>query len=237
MASDFKLNQITAYLLKTKKADNRKDLHRIYDLSFKAWHETWESTYQRDFNSEKELNSDNFTRQDEVLSLFYDDKCFAVCIFTHLDMNDEIARKDSYFNSWPPEAIKALCCRGPNIITCTQYTICKNFRAGGPKTALGRLPWRMFMTGLIAKYFLVSGKDAMSAITRVNKGIDKVSYRNGGTSLVSGLLYEVGTEKTLVDLVAFYQEEVTLANHLNPYAVLFEELWEKRNGRLIKIAA
>ncbi|MBC7540861.1 MAG: hypothetical protein H7281_18715 [Bacteriovorax sp.] len=236
MNKNWDLNQVTAFVLKAKKSENSREFHRVYDLSFKAWHETWQKTYQMDFNSPKSLNSDTFTRQDDVLSLFYKGECFAVCIFTHLNMTDEYAHHDSYFNCWPEDAIKALCARGPNIITCTQYTVCENFRGEGP-TSLGKNPWRTLITAMIGKYFLKSGKDAMSAITRVNKGIDKVSYKNGGIQLVEGLEFEAGSDKTLVDLVVFFPDEVLEIYDTNPYSEYFEELWENRNGRALIIAA
>lgn len=225
------LSQIKAYVLQSKKHHNSSVFHRIYDLSFKAWHETWEKTYQEDFHSTKKLNSDTYSRQDDSLSLFYNDVCFAVCIFSHHNMTDELSQLDSYFNYWPQEAIKTLCSNGLDIIACTQYTICENFRDGSPANS-GKIPWRMLMTGMIAKYFLDSQKDAMAAIARVNKGIDKFSYQNGGIQLVKGLEYEAGADKTLVDLIAFFPDEVHKLYSQHPYAKYFDELWENRNGKL-----
>ena len=235
MHVELNIQHISTYLLKGKKADNPKEFHRIYDLAFKAWHETWEKTYQEDFHSTKRLNSDTFTRQDDVLALFFQGRCFAVCIFTHLNMHDEQAQLDSYFNCWPPSAIETLCSKGPNIIACTQYTVIEDFRVDR-EAPLGQNRWRILINGMIARYFLSTGKDAMSAITRVTKGINRLSYRSGGISLASGLLYEAGADKAEVDLVAFHQDTAVEFFAKNPYAHLFEELWQMRNGAPIKVA-
>lgn len=228
MSEALDLSQVTAYVLKAKKNHNSSNLHKIYDLSFKAWHETWEKTYQQDFHSTKKLNSDNFTRQDSVLSLFYNGECFAVCIFSHHNMNDDFSLYDSYFNFWPEDAIKALCSQGLNVIACTQYTVCENFREKND-SRLEKIPWRILITGMIAKYFLDSGKDAMAAMARVNKGINKLSYQNGGIQLAKGLEYEAGEDKTLVDLIAFFQDEVSINYGKHPFVKCFNELWENRN--------
>jgi hypothetical protein len=230
------IRYVSTYLLKGKKRDNPKTLYRIYELAFKTWHDTWEKTYQNDFHSEKRLNSDTFTRQDDVLALFYQGQCFAVCIFTHLNMEEEHAHLDSYFNCWPSSAIEQLCAKGPNIVACTQYTVHEDFRVDR-QSPLGKNRWRILINGMIARYFLSSGKDAMSAITRVAKGIDKVSYRNGGVQLAAGLFYEAGADKAKVDLVAFYKEEGYETYVKNPYAHYFDELWEMRNGAPIRLAA
>lgn len=233
---DFDLHQISAYVLKGKKQHNRPEFNRIYDLTFQAWHRTWENTYQQDFHSEKRLNSDTFTRQDEILSLFYRGQCFALCIFSHINMEEEFTLLDSYFNCWPEESIKKLASRGPNVITCTQYTVIEEFRREGPEE-LGKNPFRMLITGMIAKYFLESGMDAMSAITRVTKGIDKLSYKQGGVQLATGLFYEAGSDKAQVDLVAFFPEYVIPIFSKNPYVHIFDDIWARRNGRVIKVAA
>ncbi len=224
----FDSRDVAAYVLKGKKLNNPGAYHRIYDLTFKAWHETWEKTYQEDFRSGKRLNSDTFTRQDEILSLFYRGECFALCIFSHINLDEEQTQLDSYFNCWSEEAIQKLATKGPNVITCTQYTISKDFR---------RPQWKVLITGMIGKYFLSSGRDAMSAITRVAKGIDKLSYAQGGVQLATGLHYEAGAEKAEVDLVAFFPENVYPIFSKNPHAEIFEEIWNRRNGNPICIAA
>jgi hypothetical protein len=228
--SDFDFDQISLYVLKGKKALNAKEFHAVYDISFKTWHAIWEKTYQEDFKSQKKLNADHFTRQDEFLTLFFKGQCFAVCIFSHIDLNDKLSSLDSYFNCWPKEAIEALGSNGPQIVTCTQYTLGEDFRNKNE-------PWSSVFTAVIAKYFLDSGKNAMSAITRNAKGIDKLSYKNGGRKLASDINYEAGDELAQVDLVAFFPDAVSTIYEACPFYHKLESLWSVKNGRALKRVA
>lgn len=236
MNNDISLNQLNAYIIKGKKDLNPRELHHTYDLSFKAWHETWEKTYQLDFHSTKKLPSDEFTRQDEILALFYAGECFALSFFSNVNMKDDTACLDSYFSPWPRNAIEGLCAHGTNVVICSQFTVCENFRGEGP-TLLGKTPWKMLLAGMVVKYFLNSGRDAMTGTMRVNKGMEKVSYKIGAVPIIQHLEYDAGEEKTLVDLVAFFQDNVLETYRQNPYASILDSLWENRNGRKLRIAA
>lgn len=233
---DLNIKDVSTYLLKGKKKDNPPQLYHIYDLAFKAWHHAWEKTYQEDFHSAKRLNSDTFTRQDDVLALFYRGHCFAVCIFSQLNMKDEQAYLDSYFNCWPASAIENLCSKGTNIVTCTQYTVCEEFRVDR-ESPLGQNRWRIIVNGMIARYFISSGMDAMAATTRVAKGMHRLSYKSTGVELASGILYEAGANHALVDLVAFYKNNAYEFYIQHPFAKYFDELWEMRNSSPIRMAA
>lgn len=230
------INQLSAYVIKGKKEHNDRELYNIYDLSFHAWHETWEKTYQQDFHSDKKLASDEFTRQDDILCLFYAGECFALSFFSHVNMIDEQAYLDSYFECWPKSAIESLCAQGSNIIICSQFTVCENFRGVGP-TLLGKTPWKMLLAGMVVKYFLNSGKDAMTGTMRVNKGMEKVSYKIGAVPIIEKLEYDTGSEITLVDLVVFFQDNVLETFRENPYSEILDILWDNRNPYRLRIAA
>lgn len=236
MSKDININQLSAYVIKGKKNLNASEFHTIYDLCFKAWHETWEKTYQQDFNSKDKLSSDEFTRQDDILALFYEGQCFALSFFSHVDMQDSSALLDSYFACWPESAIKGLSAKGSEVVICSQFTVCEKFRGEGP-TLLGKTPWKMLLAGMVVKYFLDCKKPAMTGTMRVNKGMEKVSYKIGAVPIIEHLEYQAGEEKTLVDLVAFFQENVWKTYQDNPYAHILDTLWETKNARRLRIAA
>ncbi|MFA6237599.1 MAG: hypothetical protein WC635_09760 [Bacteriovorax sp.] len=227
---------ITAYVINGKKELNSRGFHRIYDLSFEAWHKTWEKTYSLDFHSSDKLASDEFTRQDEILCLFSGNECAALCFFSNVNMNDQSALLDSYFQCWPEDAIAGLVARGSSIIICSQFTVCENFRkTGAPE--LGNSPWKILLIGMLCKYFMASGKDGMTGTTRVNKGVEKLTYQFGAIPLVRSMEYNAGSDTTLVDLVAFFQDNVYKAYYNYEFAGELDELWENRNAKRLKIAA
>lgn len=237
LKNDLNLNHVTTYVLKGKKHENPRELRAYYDQAFKAWHETWENTYKNDFHSDSALYSDEFTRQDEIVALFYKGECASLCFFSHINMQDESANLDSYFDCWSVEARSALCEYGTQVIICSQFTVIEKFRKAGPPE-IDNVPWKMLLTGISMKYFLHSKKDGMTGTMRVNKGMGKLTQQFGALPLIENLEYEAGTEKTLVDLVAFYQDNVYKAYYAFPFASKLDTIWESRNARrMIKLAA
>lgn len=231
------LSQVSVYILNGKKKLNPRELHRVYDLSFKLWHETWDKTYREDFNSLRRLFSDEFTRQDDILVLFYKGECAALSFFTDVNMNDEAAQKDSYFKSWPIEAIEKLCSKGSNLVICTQFTVNEKFRQQTLSTSSGFMSWKVLLSGMIAKYYMASEKDAMSGILRITKGMDKLTYTYGATPIIERTEYQAGADKTSVALVGIYQDNVREFFHKYGCTEELDQLWEGRNGNQLKIAA
>lgn len=233
-------NETVVYVIRGKKNLTKRELHHVYDLSFKTWLDTWEKTYQQDFLSKENLPSDEFTRQDEVLSIFHKGECVALCFFSHVKITDESARLDSYFKHWLKNgAIEGLCAHGPNVIICSQFTVGEKFRKTGPLELQG-VPWKALLMGLLCKYYLHSGKDGMTGTMRVSKSMEKLTYIFGAIPLVEKHVYKEATEQLpvdLVDLVAFFQDNVKRAYYALPYASYLDDLWEKRNpGRLAIVA-
>lgn len=231
-------NTISTYVLKGKKHSNPKELQPVYDLAFKSWHETWENTYRNDFHSDKTLTSDEFTRQDEILVLFYKGDCAALCFFSHVDLLDFSATLDSYFSCWPLEARSGLCHYGSDVIICSQFTVMENFRLEGAPE-MDHVPWKIILMGMLSKYFLHSDKSAMTGTMRVNKGMGKLTALFGTVPLIENMEYQAGKDTTLVDLVAFYQENVMRAYYAHSLSAMMDKLWDSRNQikRKLKLVA
>lgn len=232
------LSRFSLYTIKGKKKNNPDYLKNIYDDVFKAWHETWEQTYTQDFHSTKKLASDDFTRQDEIMAIFYDNKCAALCFFSSVDMKDRTSVLDSYFQCWPNSAISGLTAEGNNILVCSQFTVCEGFRKTGA-IELENTPWKIILIALLSKYFLESNTNAMTGNTRVNKGVEKLTYQFGAIPLVERMEYQAGADTTYVDLVTFFKNNVYQAYYHFAYAPLLDKIWGKRNNvdSDLKIAA
>ena len=230
------INNFTTYLFKGKKNLNNSEFHQVHNLSFKMWRETWDKTYRQDFHSNDSLASDEFTRQDDILALFYKGECAALCFFAHVDMKDESALFDSYFRPWPKNAIDGLCAEGAEIIICSQFTVAEKFRKVGPKE-IENVPWKIILMGMLSKYYMDSGKDGMTGTMRVSKGVEKLTYQFGAIPLIEKLEYAAGADTTLVDLVAFFQANVHNAYYEQQVSTFLDQLWENRNPTRLKIAA
>lgn len=219
-------NDIDVYLIPGNLRYTPAHLHSIYKKTFKCWHETWDEFYHQEHTSEQKLNSNEFTRQDEVLALFYKGECFAVTFFKEVDWSDETAALDAYFNPWTEEAIMGLRREGDKILICSQFTVAKNFRQR--KTDI---PWKYILSGFNMKRFLESDAHAMTGTMRVKKGMGRMSLEAGATMLAQNVVCK-NHEDEPADLVGFFHKEVQSVYENNPYRAEFDAVWERLNGRL-----
>ncbi|AUN98407.1 hypothetical protein C0V70_09880 [Bacteriovorax stolpii] len=219
-------DKIDAYLLFGNMKNNPKNLHSIYQKSFRCWHETWTDYFNNEYKLNAKLNSNEFTRQDEILALFYQGECFAVTFFKEVNWGDETASLDAYFNSWSAEALLGLRQKGDNILICSQFTVAKKFRQ--QKTDIR---WKYILSGFNMKRFLESTADAMTGTMRVSKGMGRMSVEAGATPLSLNVPCP-DHEGEAVDLVAFFHQEVETVYLKNPYHPKFDSVWDRLNGRL-----
>lgn len=219
-------DKIDVYLLNGNLKHTPKNLHGIYNKAFKSWHETWDDFLHQEHHSPEKLNSNEFTRQDEVLALFYQGECFAVTFFKEVNWDDPTAHLDAYFNPWNNEAIEGLTARGKNILICSQFTVSKYFRA-----RKANVPWKYILSAFNMKRFLESTADAMTGTMRVKKGMGRMSVEAGATPLALSVVC-ADHEEEPADLVAFFHEEVShvYQNNLLHYKV--DAVWDRLNGRL-----
>lgn len=219
-------DKIDVYLLHGNSKHNPKALKSIYQKAFKCWYDTWDEFYHSEHESALKLNSNEFTRQDEVLALFYEGQCFAVTFFKEVHWSDETAALDAYFNPWTPEAIAGLRQKGDTILICSQFTVAKDFR--NRKTDI---PWKYILSGFNMKRFLESTADAMTGTMRVKKGMGRMSVEAGATPLALNVVCK-DHEDEPADLVGFFHEEVQRVYAHNPYHSKFDVVWDRLNERV-----
>ena len=219
-------DKLDVYLINGNLNLNPKRYEKIHQKSFKCWHEVWSEFYDSKDTGKHTLNSDEFTRQDDILALFYKGECFGITFFKEINWDDASASLDSYFNPWPQEAKDKLISRGKKILICSQFTIAKNFRG---KTT--DIQWKYVLFGFIMKRFLESRVDGMTGTMRVKRGMGRVSFEAGAVPLMTNITYNEYEDEP-IDIVGFFHEEVNAKYMENPYAPKFDACWERLNGRL-----
>lgn len=218
-------DEIDVYLLNGIKRNNPKDLYGIYQKTFQCWYNSWNHYFHGEYETDVKLSSTEFTRQDEVLALFYKGECFATTFFKEVNWDDETAPLDSYFNPWNEEVKAGLIARGKNILICSQFTVARNFRDRKVD-----IPWKYILSGFNMKRFLESETDAMTGTMRVSKGMGRMSVEAGGTPLATNVPC-LDHEGELVDMVAFFQNEVRVVYKKNPWHPKFDKVWDRLNGK------
>jgi hypothetical protein len=217
-------DQLDVYLINGNLKLNPKSLESIHQKSFKCWHDVWGDYYTNEHPSNHRLNSDEFTRQDDILAVFYKGECFGITFFKEVHFNDITAPLDSYFELWPQHAMDALISRGKKISICSQFTIAQNYRG---KTT--DIQWKYVLFGFIMKRFLESEMDGMTGTMRVKRGMGRISYEAGAVPLLQKLVYKDHEDES-VDLVGFFHKEVGDAYSANPYHSKFDSCWDRLNG-------
>lgn len=98
-----------------------------YKKIYQHWEQIWSATFQ-EIEEKDRFFSDHFTRQDEVMALFHQQECIAVCCHRIVDMALPSFKKDSYFQAWSEEAILKLTKNGSQIVIDNQISVDPNYR-------------------------------------------------------------------------------------------------------------
>src|SRR5690606_25121091 len=94
-----------------------------YNQAYECWRAVWEHAFQVELGRSDSIPSDNFTRHDEILALFYKGECAGLSFFSFDDGGSPWFKEDSYFNRWPETAFKKLYTNGNKVMISCQFTL------------------------------------------------------------------------------------------------------------------
>src|SRR5579862_3726016 len=114
---------MSASILRPRSRSHASMLARAYELWGTVWSETFAQLEDR-----RALASDDFTRQDELLTLWHRDECIAMTAIRWVDLKQTYFLDDSYFAAWPAEALQAVQRDGSRICIPSYATIAKPWR-------------------------------------------------------------------------------------------------------------
>lgn len=195
-----------------------KELSHYHEIAYQSWKEVWVEAYV-ELGERRKLHSDAFSRQDEVGALFFQDKCVALCFFNYVDLNQEFYLDDSYYGNWTDKAIQELTAHGSQVISCSNFTVHPSVR----RNALG-FSMKDLLMGLLTRRFLYSSRPAMTGAMRKDRSMHNCTIRWGAKLVEEN---QPSGHGDLVDLVAFFKEEVGQASNNDLYW-LAEKLWKER---------
>jgi hypothetical protein len=197
--------------------------HRTHDPllenAYEVWRDAWRATFE-ELDGKTELFSDEFTRQDEVGVLSLAGRCIAVTGMRWLDLSLARAREDSYFKPWPAEAVLAL---GDGIIGISSNAVVHPDWRGSlvlPPPGVQLEPSRLstLSVGLTIQRFFESPAELSVAVTRNDRGMDRVCSSLGATSLGQTEMHGIDS-----DVMQFAR---TCVKRVNP---TLNSLWRRRH--------
>jgi hypothetical protein len=173
----------------------------LLNAAFEHWNHIWNRTLE-ELDGLKDLRSDDFTRQDEILCLFDGEKCVGMICHRLVDLKYTCHSRDSYFKSWTPDAIESLTRYGSRVLVGSQISVEPEWRGKingyGIKELLSALS--------LESLFTRNNIDAITGTMRADRGMHNLFYEFGARPLKRGVLFH-GVK---VDLVAFYPRQRNL---------------------------
>jgi hypothetical protein len=185
--------------------------------AYRCWHRVWSDTL-RELDNASRVFSDDFTRQDELGTLFYEERCVGLTCFRWVDISLDHDRNDSYFKPWPENALQALATDGPRICIGSNLTVLPGWRG----VSSGFSVKEVLMT-LAVKRFVASGADSMAGTMRNDRGMNGLVYQLGAVPLVK----DVDHHGVKVDLVRFSRCSLLEGSEPAEIDSFTQEIWDR----------
>jgi len=188
----------------------------VPDAAYELWHSVWLATF-RHLAGASHLDSNEFTRQDEILALSHAGVCISITALRWIDRTTRIGREDSYFRPWPPDALQKI---GPLLAVSSNTVIAETFR-GARIQSDGAEPQRLseLIIGMALRRFAASKFHEFIGVARNDRKMDRVAAALGGK--VIGRIIVHGIES---DIMLFARSA------LPAFGPAIEEIWTRRSG-------
>ncbi len=148
-----------------------------YEAIYRFWHENWLYTLK---NESKEkwpdiLYSDDFRRQDTIVSLFYQGTPIGLHITDHMNLNYLAAREHSSLVHYPESLLEQLITEDKSkIITWGNFVIAKSWRKHQNNFNVADV-----FPGIGKKLLLKSAASCVTCITRDDRKVNVLLSRHG----------------------------------------------------------
>lgn len=193
---------------------------RHYQEAYKCWYNVWSDAY-RELGVDKKLFSDDFTRQTEICTVFYQMECVGMLFLSWFDMASPASSQDSYFKVWTESDLTKLTREGQNILVCSNTTIGKTWRKSNCPISMKDLI--VYLT--CYQRFKNSAADGLTGVTRRARGVHELTYRYGAIPLRENVAHFDETDR--VDVVAFYKDTIKEGPY-EDVVKLGRRMWEER---------
>lgn len=195
------------------------DLAFHYERAFEHWHAVWSKTFA-DLEWRRTLQSDDFSRQDEILAIFEGERCIAMVCHRFADLAQSPVKHDSYFKVWTPEAIEKLGTYGNRLLIGNQISVDPDRRG-----LIDGISLKNLVTALTVRRVIEVQADAMPGIMRVDRNMNEFLYKCGAVPIVRNVIHH----NVPVDLLAIHP-----AHHgtglPDEWPALAGKFWNEKKG-------
>jgi len=196
----------------------KPEFSKIYNEIYGCWRNLWLNAYE-ELKVDKPLYSDNFTRQDFIGAILYEEKCIALLCFRWGNSLAPDFIKDSSLSLWQDEDIKVASKYGHRIIICTQLAVHPLARNDSLGVSMLDL-----MTGVSLEMLKRTQADALAAHMRIDRKVNEVCAQLGAEVIRPNIHFSGGISG---DFMVFYREKI-LHHELPRHGKLIKDLWNSR---------
>lgn len=134
------------------------------ELAYRCWRSVWVEVFQDEMKLEQRLYSDDFTRQEIIVSLFFGGSCVGLAMIRLLPVNSERTFDDSFFRLWTPESLKEISRLSGDspLALASSFTLHPEFRGRSQF-----INWKTLLLALFLEKFL--GTEARIMVTAARK--------------------------------------------------------------------
>lgn len=160
---------------------NSQPNSKYYNLAYQLWLDGWTKTFNVDFNQDKKLNSDEFTRQDFWVCIFDGLKPVGITALRKINLHCKTLMSDSWFFCFNQAEINNLKDRNFNQgLVASNVMLAEEYRKSKQG---GNIALNLFRYVTLAA--LDYNFDVMLGASNNNRGVDKLCEAVGGSILTA----------------------------------------------------
>lgn len=193
----------------------------LFERAYVLWRDAWTATF-RELEGITRIDSDEFTRQDEIGVLVRDQSCVSVTGVRWLDLSRPTSIDDSYFRVWPEESLRRLAAArvgiSSNTVVSPEWRGC--LLEPPARAAVQPMPLKQATIGMSLRRFASSAASVFVGVARNDRGMHRVAEGLNGHCIATIPVHGIAS-----DIMLWTQEDVA---DLGP---LIGELWDRRAHR------
>ncbi|MBY0517848.1 MAG: hypothetical protein K2P81_13140 [Bacteriovoracaceae bacterium] len=185
-----------------------RETHSIKLLEdiYQQWKKVWVDVFQNEMQLDHRFYSDDFTRQDKIIALYFKDMFVGTAFIREVNQLSTPIMEDSCFRYWPKAILESIKESSIKMSIASHFTIHHDFR--------GRdqiINWKDLFLSLYLESFKSSDSEILVTAARKKKSNENLCYKFGAKPFSKGLPYlidgknQAGDEE--VDLL-FWSKEI-----------------------------
>lgn len=208
--------------------------NKVYEIeqSYELFKSVWKPFFENLIGESYTYYSNDFTRQDFIQTLFYDNKCVGLTCLRYINLDYSFSIDDSWLGIWPFAEIEKVQNKSSLGIVNSYFTVSEEFR----KTNVEQKYSISYLLGCVSvMHFLTLNSPMMLGMMRTNRSMHKLGGLWGSSLIKEGIMHN----QVPTDLVVFYPDRVkeVMATFPDFIIEMFNQYQAgEKNERHVKIA-